>query len=280
MTPPPSTPSAATISSSAASFWPPPTGVTDSVSAWLTGRSGISAQNRRSSSRTVALSSSVSHSRAASGLRHGVPPGTPESAAAPPPAWPSAAVIASAGYSMTGRAHTRGTHSAQPRRLVLGHLPGVEAELGAAHVLEGEPGEVAERAQVRRVRRRDDERRHEGAHRGERLERLRHQQHLLGAERLHVVVGDVVRLEEGRDEAQRVAGVVARLGGDVDQEVVVLAEPGEELGAVRDEPLRDLLGVVVAGERALAVGDVDAAGAWPEQPRRRSSPVPLRRPPP
>ena len=37
--------------------------------------------------------------------------GIPESGAAPPLAWPSAAVVASSGYSMTGRAHTRGTHS-------------------------------------------------------------------------------------------------------------------------------------------------------------------------
>ena len=98
-------------------------------------------------------------------------------------------------------------------------------------------------------------------HRCQHLERARHRQHAFGAEQLDVLVADLEGLEEGRQQAQGVAGVVARPAHHVGEEVVVAAETGEELGPVGDEALGELLGVVVAGERAFAVGDVE--------PRRR-----------
>jgi len=95
----PSAPWAATIASSASSFTPPPTGRTESISAWLTGCCDISCQNSRSSSRTVARSSSVRRASAASG------------APAPPAPRASALAAASSGYEITGRAQMRGTHA-------------------------------------------------------------------------------------------------------------------------------------------------------------------------
>ena len=182
----------------------------------------------------------------------------------------SSAERAPSGISMTGRASTRAGLLAQPGGLVLRHVPGVEAQLRAAHALEREPGE--RRTARSRYGVYDVEMMKAGMRAltaSSVLSACGHEQHLLGAELLHVLVGDVERLEERREQAQRVAGVVARPADDVGEEVVVAAEPGEELGAVRDEPLRDLLGVVVAGERALAVGDVDAAGRRALRGRRR-----------
>src|SRR5450756_1494646 len=154
--------------------------------------------------------------------------------------------------------HARG-FVAQPCLLVLRHQPRVQAQLRAAYVAQRESGELAERLEVRRVGGRDDEGRQKRGDPGQRLERPGHHKHALGAEGLDTLVGDLEGLEERRQQPQGVAGVVAGLVDHVGEEVVVLAQPGEELRPVWDEVFRDLLGVVVPGEWAFAIGHVNAA---------------------
>ena len=130
-------------------------------------------------------------------------------------------MIASCGYAISGRAQTRGTQSRSHSASSSGMSQSSRLSSVQRTFSNGKP---ASSHSARRYGVYEVEMMYAGQQRADRVQRLQrpgHEQDLLGAELLDVLVGDVEGAEERRDEAQRVAGVVAGLAGDVGEEVVV-----------------------------------------------------------
>ena len=135
-----------------------------------------------------------------------------------------------------------------------------EGHRRAEGVLHGKGDQPAQGPDVGLIAGADDEGRHQGPDAPQGLEGPGHGQHVLEAEGQHLIFAAPEGQEEGEDQLEGIAGLVARAGLHVGEIVVVTAEDRKELIALGDEVGTELHGVVVLGYGALAIGDEDLHG--------------------